>query len=402
MNLQAIPPRPSTPLSWLRLIHDRNPFYLLSAAMMFVGYRVVIAALDSQPGDWWSLLRLIVTMQAYEAAMIAIALYLIVRRGLRRDGWILLGIESLFLVDLTNLNAELYTAFPRLGSVVSAICFALALVKIGVVIRALGLRLTPSATLYGAAQLALLFVLPGLFRLMRTNAATVSPLHIYAVWWLVAGLMTVGATVVRRDPRTSGNPMAALPGRLYVLVPLLSLVVHLASENRVYWVHFQPANVAPLLLAAVVAIHRGRCQPWQLPLSMCLIAGAVLLSIVPDEYRAETTTHLLGLTVTPFRITVLAGGLGMAGLAVWHVSWVAAATLVLCVTIASLGSSWSEIVDRLTRAGLWFLHTLERLVPETALEWGYAAIAGSFVLLGVGAVVSLNARGAPPTLNEPA
>ena len=397
MSPQAIPPRPSTLRNLLRFVHDRNPFYLLSALSMFIGFRVVIAALDSPAGDWRTLLNLIVTMQAYEAAMIALALYLIVRRGLLRDGWILLGIESLFLVDLTNLNAELYTALPRLGSVVSAACFGLALAKIGVVTRVLRLRLTPATTLYVAAQLAFLFVLPGLFRLMRSSSAAVSPLHIYAAWWLVAALVAGGLVIVRRDPRNDGNRMASLPTRLYLLVPLLSLLVHLASENRVYWVHFQPANLAPLLLVAVLAIHRGHYQPWQLPLSMCLIAGAVLLSFVPDEYRSETTTHLLGLAVTPFRITVLAAGSALAGLAIWHLSVVAAATLVACVTIAMLGSSWAEIARQLARAALWLLHTLERLVPETALEWGYAAIAGAFLLLGVGAVTSLNTRTATPS-----
>ncbi len=400
MSLQAIPPRPSTLRSLVRFVHDRNPFYLLSALSMFIGFRVVIAALNSPAGDWQTLLRLIVTMQAYEAAMVGLALYLIVRRGLQRDGWILLGIESLFLVDLTNLNAELYTALPRLGSVVSAACFLLATVKIGAVVRVLRLRLTPATTLFIAAQLAFLFVLPGLFRLMRSSAATVSPLQIYVVWWLAGALVAAGVVMVRRDPRTAGNPMAPLPERLYVVVPLISLLVHLASENRVYWVHFQPANLAPLLLAAVVAVHRGRYQPWQLPLSLGLIAGAVLLSTVPDEYRSETTARLLGLSVTPFRVTVLAAGVAGACLATWHLSWVAAGTLVICVILAMLGSSWAEIVQRLTRAGLWVLHTLERLIPETALEWGYAAIAAAFVLLGVGAVVSLKSNGIARPENE--
>ena len=43
-----------------------------------------------------TLLGLIITLNLYEVVMIALALFLIIRRGLRRDGWILLGIESAF------------------------------------------------------------------------------------------------------------------------------------------------------------------------------------------------------------------------------------------------------------------------------------------------------------------
>src|ERR1700733_6594451 len=100
------PSRRSPLLTILHFIHDRNPFYLLSALCMFVGFRIILGALDSHPGDWKTLLGLIITLNFYEVVMIALALFLIVRRGLRRDGWILLGIEALFMLDLTNLNAE--------------------------------------------------------------------------------------------------------------------------------------------------------------------------------------------------------------------------------------------------------------------------------------------------------
>ena len=401
MSLQAIPPRHPVPTrptarSLLRSVHDRNPFYLLSALSMFVGYRIVIAAANAPAGDWRTLIRLIATLQAYEAVIIALALFLIARRGLRRDGWILLGIEALFLVDLTNLNAELYTATWKLGTAVSAACFVLAVLKIAVVCRVLRLKLTRGTAFVVAAQLALLFVLPGLFEALQSKAATVSALDIYAVWWGVGGLLVAGAAAVRRDSRNAGNAMAALPGRLYVLVPLVSLLVHLASENRVYWVHFQAANLAPVLLAAVAAVHRGgRPNPAQLTASLVLVALAVLVSSVPDEYRPDLTAHALGLTVTPFRVALLAAAATTAALAVWHHSWATAGLLVVCGSLALLGSSSAEILQRLTSAAEWAWDVAARLVPETAMEWGYAAIAGAFVLLGLGAWVSLRTTQSP-------
>jgi hypothetical protein len=387
MSLQAIPPRPPlSPRSVLRVIHDRNPFYLLSALSMFIGYRLVIAALDTAPGEWRPLLSLIVTMNLYELVMIGLALYLIRRRGLLREGWILLGIEALFLADLTNLNAELATALPRLGTAVSAACFGLALLKIGVVVRTLGLRLTPGTIAYGVAQLAALFALPAVFRLLRSDdAASVSPGRIYAAWWVVGALAAIGAAVARRDPRTVGSPMAALPGRLYLMVPLVSLLVHLASENRVYWVHFQPANVAPVLLAAVVLLNRRRWHPMQLQWSVGLIALAVAASLVPDEDASALTGHLLGVEVTPLRLVLPIAAVVTAAVAWLHGSWGLAAALALAVATPIAVAAGR----RLVRLAEWAWAELLRLVPETPLEWGYAAIGGAFLLLGVGAVFSL-------------
>ena len=398
MSLQAIPPRhPSTVLAWLRFVHDRNPFFLLSAASMFVGYRLVIAAVNSAPGEWRPLLSLIVTMQVYEAVLIALALFLIARRGLVRDGWILLGIESLFLVDGTNLNAELFTALPRLGSAVSAACFALAVVKIAVVCRGLRLRVTPATALFGAAQLAVLFALPGLFRLMRSDGANVSPGRIYAVWWAVGGLMAVGAAVARRDPRTAGHPLAALPGRLYLLVPLVSLLVHLAGENRVYWVHFEPANLTPVLLAAVAGVHRGRWHPAQLQWSVGLIAAAVVATVLTD-HDAALTGRLVGVDVTPLRLAFVAAAVAAAGVAWAHDSVLLAA----CLTVALATPVAWAVGRRAARAAEWAWDELGRLVPETPLQWGYTAIATAFVLLGVGAAFSLRANAAAvPTAAAP-
>ena len=402
MTLQAIPPRhPSGPRSLLRLVHDRNPFYLLSALSMFVGFRVVLAALDAAAGDWRTLLKLIVTMQLYEGAIIALALYLIVRRGLRRDGWILLGVQSLFLVDLTNLNAELFTALPRLGAVVSAACFALAVLKIGVVLRVLGLRVTPGTAFYVAAQLAFLLGLPGVFQLMRSTSAAVSPMQVYAVWWAAGALLALGAILVRRDHGSDGHPMATLPMRLFVLLPMASLLIHLASENRVYWVHFQPANVAPLLLAAVVAVNRGRRHPLQLQWSMALAATAVLLSIVPDVDHAAMSASPHGLAISPLRLTVTAAAVAGAMLAVRHRSWATGIVSVGYLVLAALGTSVPDIARRLERAAEGLAGTAARAVPRSGLEWGYVAIFGAFVLLGVGATLSLHGGGIPPPTEEP-
>jgi hypothetical protein len=400
----VVPPwRKPAFLSLLRFVHDRNPFYLLSALCMFVGFRVTLGALNSAPGDWKTLLGLIVTLNVYELIMIALALFLIVRRGLRRDGWILLGIEALFLVDLTNLNAELFTAMPRLGAVVNALLFALAMGKILLVVRALGLRLPAATTAYIAAQMVFLLGLPGIFRLMRSSTASVSALQIYGIWWLVALLIIAGAFIVRRGRPTRPSPMAALPWRLYVLLPLISLLVHLCGENRVYWVHFHPANLAPVLLATVLAMNQSRLRwhPMVLHASLGLVVLSVLISITPDVYQPELRHIVLGTIITPLRVALLGSAGITAFLAVVHVSIIASVATAGCLTLAMLGSDPTDVYFHLVRLARMLINSIRRLIPEGAAQWGVVAISGAFVLLAIGAVVSLKVPPPPSKLPQP-
>src|SRR4051812_10878787 len=104
---EELPPR--RPSLW-RFVVDRNPFFLFSAVCMFAGCRMIIAALGVSPGEVHKLVALIGVLNLYELLLIALALFLIRRRGQNRDGWILLAIEALFLVDLTHLNGEVFAA----------------------------------------------------------------------------------------------------------------------------------------------------------------------------------------------------------------------------------------------------------------------------------------------------
>jgi hypothetical protein len=384
-------PRPPVRHSFLRFVHDRNPFYLLSALSMFVGFRVILAALNSTAGDWRKLLLLIAILNLYEVAIIGLALFLIVRRSLWRDGWFLLSIEALFLVDLTNLNAELFTAMPRLGAVVNAVSLGLAMAKILIVCRVLGLRLSRGTVAYIVAQLAFLLGLPGLFWLLRSPTANVSAMQIYGVWWLLAGLIVAGGLLVRR-PAGDSSPLARLPWRLYVLVPLVSLLVHLASQNRVYSVHFQIANLGPVLLAAVVVLNRtwsaGREKILQW--SIGLAAAAVLLSIVPHPYERELATVMHGLILTPLRAALLASAATLLFVGFHQRSPIAMGASSGNFVLACLGPSVPGIRHNLGRCLRWAGTSSHRLVPETELSWGVLAVLAAFVLLGVGAVVSLH------------
>lgn len=395
-----VPPRAGGGVvSLTRFIVDRNPFFLLSAVMMFVGVRVVVSALHLVPGDLKHLLLLIGVLNAYEAAVIALALFLITRRGLRRDGWLLLSIEGLFLVDLTFLNAELFTANLRWGSAINALCFALALAKVGVVVRTLRLRLAPSEWAYVAVQFAAIFFMAGVFKRVANHdrhPGTLSAMVLYEAWWLIGALL-LAATFLLRKPAerrrdSAASAMWQVTGRLYLVLPFVSMVVHLIGANRVYWVHFHPANAAPLFLGLAVLLTRWRGD-WSravLTSMQCALAGlAVIVSMgAPAELNVSVVHH----AVSPLRLALL-GSSGVMFAAFFHSLQLLAFQVATAATIAAmLGNSLDEM-----KANAWafvraIVQTLRRLVPETEMQWGVLAIVGAFVMLALGAVVSLRKR----------
>jgi hypothetical protein len=388
--------------SFWRLVHDRNPFYLLSAVCMFAGCRAIISALGVAPGDGRKLVALVGALQAYEACLVALALFLIRRRGLHRDGWILLGIDALFLVDLTLLTSEISYANLRTGLAVNAACFALALAKVGVVCRVLRLRLPSSHSVLIALQLAAMFGLAGMFKYVARDGA-ISPAMLYAVWWAVGAIVATWAFVPGRtladDDPSHPNAFAPLPYRLYAFLGLASLLVHLGGANRVYGVPFHAVNVAPLLLGVAVLVGRSTRLPRSVAehLQVLLAGVAVVMSL---HFPGELTVHALGVDLTPLRCALL-GAAAVALFALWrHHRLALASVATACVGTAALGRDIPAMRANLLAALRWLVESARQLVPSTPLEWGVAAVVASFVLLGVGAAISLGKPPAPGTMTS--
>jgi hypothetical protein len=384
--------------SLLRFIVDRNPFFLLSALCMFIGVRVILSALNSAPGDVGALLRSIVALHVYEATVIGLGLYLIVQRRQYRDGWMLLSIEALFLVDLTNLNAELFTANLRWGIVINLLCFILAIVKVTVVLRTLKLQWTAPEFAYAALQLAGIFFMAGIFKQIARHGiheGSLSSLTLYGAWWIVGGLLAIAGVVLRRPCNRPGespmtfSPMAALPGRLYMLVPLISLIVHLCGANRVYALEFHAANIAPLLLGGAVVLNRWRGTISRQLLVSCqtILAGvAVLISMsFPMELMMQVASH----AVSPLRLSLLGscGVLVVAFFSSWQLMAAQIATGALIA--AAMGNSPAEMQQNALVMLKVMYAAVKRMIPQTQMQWGIIAVVSSFVMLGIGAAVSL-------------
>src|SRR4051812_4818672 len=246
--------------SFWRAFSDRNPFYLLSAVCMLFG---CIALTNST--SWTSvklncLLILTATLNFYEFLLIGLALFLIVKRGLRRDGTILLILEAFFLVDVTFLNSEIFSTNLRIGSIVNMILFALTVIKVAAIFRGLGISLTGGAFATAMIELFMLFALPGVFkRLAVNNNGSLQPLAIYGSWWII-GLLPMIATLLMRQRHFFRAPQRGAFRRsrhivgMLVILPVVSLLAHACTSNWIYNVRWYPANVSPLMLGLTIAI----------------------------------------------------------------------------------------------------------------------------------------------------
>lgn len=126
--------RPSVRAVLLAFLVHHNPFYLLSALCMIAGCYALNSAMALYSGDLRGLLVLIGTINAYELLLIALGLFLIRRRGIIRDGRTLLLLQTVFLFDLTFLNAETATGSLRAGLLVNAILLGIALLKVSAIL----------------------------------------------------------------------------------------------------------------------------------------------------------------------------------------------------------------------------------------------------------------------------
>jgi hypothetical protein len=398
---------PAARSSAVRFLFRTNPFYLLSAMCMLGGCLALTNSLSWTSIRLERLLALIVTLNLYEGLLLALGLYLLARRGIVRDGLMLLFLEALFLVDAAFLNVEVFAIDVRVGMIANAIVFVLAVVKLSIVFRAMRLPLD-GAFLLILVQLAVLFGTPGIFAYVtRGGDGALPPGLAYAAWWALGGVAAL-SVVLLRGARLRELLGEAAPGdqwvravirRSFVWLPFVSLLVHLIMAHWVYDAHLHAAYVAPLLLGLAVMLAGAAPSALMKPsdltiLRVLLPALAVALSLdAPEALRAEPFGPASRLVLTPL----------IAALVVAYVVYVclflpryalrmlaaAAATVAAFAVaptpgqVAAAGQQWSE----------WAVGAigslLSKIIPKTTTGWGLTAVGAAFAFLGLGAAISL-------------
>jgi hypothetical protein len=391
----------------VRFLVRTNPFYLLSAMCMLGGCLALTNSLSWTSIPLPRLLALIVTLNVYEGLLLALGLYLLAHRGIVRDGLMLLFLEAMFLVDAAFLNIEVFAIDVRVGLVTNAVVFALALVKLVLVFRAMRLRLDGTFGLI-LVQLVVLFATPGVFAYVTRGGDGALPSGLaYAAWWAL-GIVALLAVLLTRGERLNELLGEAAPGhewvqavvrRSFVWLPFVSLVAHLVMMHWVYEAHLHAAYVAPLLMGAAVMLGAATPNPVLKAGELALLRAAlpalgVALSFdAPAEMRWMPLGGASRVVVTPLSVS-----LGLAA-GVYVYLYLARYALRLAILggmavlayafgptpgqVAAAGQRWSEwVIEAVVGAVM-------RALPKTTTGWGMVAVGAAFAFLGLGAAVSL-------------
>ncbi|MBC8106694.1 MAG: hypothetical protein H7Z14_08910 [Anaerolineae bacterium] len=412
IDLQYRSPAPGIsvpqPRTMKRFIVENNPFYLLSAACMLLGLMTLTNSLSFSPIPHHRLIVLIGTLNLYEAVLIGLAGWLIVKRRLVRDAEILLAIEALFLADGAMLSAEMFTADIALGVMVNFALLAMAMGKLIAILAALKLpvaRMLPPLML----QLSLVLGLPGFLKMSAGTSGNLSPLALYAAWWTFA-LFPVATYVVWRVA-SSREAMSApwqhiseLQPRRRIAVTFavmagVSMLVHLCMSSWVYKVHWYPAHLTPLALGvaftAGLAARRGAKDTTYLKMQTWLPVFAVVMSIAAPR---PLTINPNGFAFTTLRLSLIGAALVYAQAFITRRSIRWGFVSLGCLLTTSLGATMSAILDTLFTPLRIAGESSGKIVPTTSAGWGAVSVISAFVLLAAGAVVSLYKK--PPVESD--
>ena len=398
-------PRPrSAPV---RFLVRTNPFYLLSAMCMLGGCLALTNSLSWTSIRLERLLALIVTLNFYEALLLALGLYLLARRGIVRDGLMLLFLEALFLVDAAFLNVEVFAIDLQVGLIANAIVFVLAVVKLAAVFRAMRLPLDGTFRLV-LVQLAVLFATPGVFAwVTRGGDGALPPALAYAAWWSLGVVAALTAVLLRgrrlRELLGEEAPghewVEAVVRRSFVWLPMLSLLVHLIMAHWVYDAHLHAAYLAPLLLGLAVLL--GGAAPSRVmkagdlsTLRMVLPAAAVLLSLkAPEVLHAQPLGPTSRLVIGPPVASAAVAYLVYVYLFFPHRAWRMIGGAAAAAGLYAFGPTPGQVASAGQQFSTWLLEAtvslVSKLVPKTTTGWGLTAVGAAFAFLGLGAAISL-------------
>jgi hypothetical protein len=288
-------------------------------------------------------------------------------------------LEIFFVFDATLLANEAAGRPEAWARAAGLAAIGLGAIKLPIVARVLGLPLRSLAQ--PAIQLSLLLAIVGLAPHWATTA--VWPVLLHTAAGLVAATVAVG--LVRNTP-----PSAAA-GRL-VLLPALATALHILALGWIHHVH-NMSDLAPFALAAGAVLlfrgYEGRAAVG--------FAAALLLSLTADSLRELAFAP--GFVLTPFRGVLLAAGV-LVGAWAWLSGHRRLVLLGAAVVIIGLAGHHPGVVfARLLEVGRllgWSASMLGRFIawcwtfmPRTLRGFGAVAVGASFVLLAVGAWLSL-------------
>ncbi len=389
------PPKPEPKDLFFKWFRNNNPLYLLSVALMLAGLYLAGSELEAgQMNSISTIAAFFAVQNIYEIVMIGMALYLLRNRIQSDHGKLLLILVLVFLGDLTGYQVHISGKDEAVGYMATAIYMALAAFKLFVVMKVLDLRLHSSRIFYIFSAFSLIWIGPKIADYMVNSVGKVSigffdGSYSYYSLWLAAGLIHLPLIIQNwrknsletyEENEYLGN--ATSFWRWLIVFPFIVMPIYLYFFAMRDQFRFMESSISlPALIAswAVCAaffaqtVWRRACEKW-IGLNIYDSVVMILFLVATMSFASSFTApvvinHILlvvGLAATWQTRDNKVNGLALSGVVLWY-------------TGAQIKSAGTVAVDYGTK------------LSRTA--WAAILMAGSFLLLGLGFLVSLIRNG---------
>ncbi|MBK8268311.1 MAG: hypothetical protein IPK83_08405 [Planctomycetes bacterium] len=264
-------------LTW---IIRHNPAYLVSAALIAVGARLLLVHPEDPAGDITLILATLALLQLYEWAVGAILITIHLARRSPEDRPALLLVLAIFWTGPIAAVNEMIAYRPSAGIYMAAGALIIAIGEMHAVLRTLKVNISRASRLTCVGCVTLIAAVAPFLRTPEGNTGE-SEIFLYAAWWIFAILAMgcLGALHAHKNrdkssaPDDAQFPHSAMAEALFVLVTLAATTTQLIGLNYGYFCHAAPFYASPLIIAlAIVAFDALRWVAKPHPLILASIA----------------------------------------------------------------------------------------------------------------------------------
>jgi len=245
---------------------------------------------------------------------------------------------------------------------------------------------------------AVLLGLPGLWRWLGEREG-LTYWALYGGWWLVGAL--VGLQALNRAGVASHQGKQPGLGRVFIaavaIVPVVSIIVHLAIAHYVYARTFYFFECMPLVLGTTVCCFCRLQKELDVVVrrKMIIVMGVVVVLgsiIVPSHFLVSQSW----ISVSPLRIMLVAVSM-LYAVAWWRCGgWGLLVSGVLASCTALLGHTLEAMGHVLGWVWEVLGDGVKLITPNSAIQWGVITVISAFVMLGIGVAASLLKRPTKP------
>ena len=391
---RKVPPiqEPDDFFSWFR---SNNPLYLLSVALMLAALYLVGSELEAgKINSIATVTSFFAVQNLYEIVMIGMALYLLKNRIQSDHGKLLLILVLVFLGDLTGYQVHISGKNQLVGNVATLAYMALAALKLFFVVRILNLKIHGSRIFYVFSAFTLIWVGPKIADYMvnsvgKTSIGFFDGSYSYYSLWLLAGLIHL--PLIIENWRT--NKLDEHEDNEY-----------LGNATPFWrWLMVFPFVVMPIYLYFFAMRDQSRFMENSMSLPALIASWAVCAAFFAQTVWRKKCEEWIGLNVFDSIVMLVFLGATMS----FASSFSMPVIINHILLVAGLTATWLTRENRANGVGLgfvslWYTGAQLKYVGGAAVNYGvsmsrtaWAAILmlGSFVLLGLGFLVSIIRNG---------